>query len=255
MSGIDTAVDAAYNAGFRDANLVTAVAIAGAESSYDASQFTHQIPGNKVEDSVGLWQISLVYHPEYDKETLKDPRANADAAYKLSSGGSNWHPWSTYPVLYLAFVPVAKIAVANYMQRINASGTGTSGGSSGGGITPVNPIDPNSGVSIIPLPANSPAIDPQSKAASLACSNCSFLKTTFLPNNPIPVISSNIPACIACLADYLTKGLISIGINVGFILLVFLGLYLLFRPEIHEQINKAVDNVKNGVKTVAEVSV
>ena len=46
--------------------------------------------------SIGLWQIYTVAHPEYDAQRLTDPPYNAQAAYAISSSGTNWTPWSTY---------------------------------------------------------------------------------------------------------------------------------------------------------------
>ena len=46
--------------------------------------------------SVGLWQINLDYHPRYTRAELTDPEANAIAAFKISRGGTNWGPWTTY---------------------------------------------------------------------------------------------------------------------------------------------------------------
>lgn len=46
--------------------------------------------------SIGLWQINLRWHPEYDRSSLFDPNYNAKAAQEISSNGQNWQPWSTY---------------------------------------------------------------------------------------------------------------------------------------------------------------
>jgi hypothetical protein len=46
--------------------------------------------------SEGLWQVNLHAHPSYDPTKLFDPVYNAKAALAISSGGSNWHPWSTF---------------------------------------------------------------------------------------------------------------------------------------------------------------
>jgi hypothetical protein len=75
--------------GFPDANLAAAIAMA--ESGGDPNAYN-------TEGSYGLWQIDIKYHPEYasDPSVLFDPTTNARAAYKISSGGKDWSPWSTY---------------------------------------------------------------------------------------------------------------------------------------------------------------
>jgi Lysozyme like domain len=61
------------------------------------------------EDSVCWWQINLNAHPQYDRERLRtDPAYCAQAAYDVSNGGTNWHPWSTYTNgAYLRFIDQA----------------------------------------------------------------------------------------------------------------------------------------------------
>jgi len=46
--------------------------------------------------SLGLWQINLRAHPEFAAFALYDPEYNARAAFKVSAGGSNWKPWTTF---------------------------------------------------------------------------------------------------------------------------------------------------------------
>jgi hypothetical protein len=47
------------------------------------------------ENSIGLWQINVQAHPQYDAGSLFDPLANARAAVGVLGGGSPT-PWSTY---------------------------------------------------------------------------------------------------------------------------------------------------------------
>jgi LysM repeat protein len=72
------------------AELDTAVRIAGAESDLETT--AHNPYG---EDSRGLWQINVSAHgsPWGD---LFDPVTNARAMCDISSGGSDWTPWTTY---------------------------------------------------------------------------------------------------------------------------------------------------------------
>lgn len=101
----------AANAGFEGDDLITAVAIALAESSGD--------PGAVGDSgtSLGLWQIHYTVHPEFDKAQLFDPQYNANAAFQLYSNRGGFNDWSTYGDLpghnnaYLNYVDVASQAV------------------------------------------------------------------------------------------------------------------------------------------------
>lgn len=94
-------------AGFSGADLVTAVAIALAESGGNPNDYNSEpqdVPGRygriSVNDglgSQGLWQIYLAAHPEFAGENLLDPQTNANAAYSIYAvAGNNFTPWSTY---------------------------------------------------------------------------------------------------------------------------------------------------------------
>jgi hypothetical protein len=80
----------ATSVGFPDPGLAAAVAMA--ESGGDPSAYGDAQYGG----SVGLWQINLPAHPEYTAAELDDPTTNARAVYAISSGGTNWEPWTTY---------------------------------------------------------------------------------------------------------------------------------------------------------------
>ncbi len=94
-------------AGFSGSDLVTAVAIALAESNGGNpnayNKEPQDVPGNfgrsSPDDglgSVGLWQIYLAAHPEFAGENLLDPQTNANAAYAIYAVAGGFHPWSTY---------------------------------------------------------------------------------------------------------------------------------------------------------------
>lgn len=88
--------------GFPDPDTAAAIAMAESGGRPDATgDLTLGI-------SLGLWQINLRAHPEWkgrEKELL-EPDTNADAAYTISSGGTNWKPWTTYHTgAYLKFMP------------------------------------------------------------------------------------------------------------------------------------------------------
>ncbi|GAA4110903.1 hypothetical protein GCM10022284_61220 [Streptomyces hundungensis] len=91
----DLCAQVGYTAGFRGDALVTAVAVALAESSCNPSATNVQ---NNTPPSTdrGLWQINSYWHREIDDNCAFDPQCNANAAYAISSGGTDWGAWSTY---------------------------------------------------------------------------------------------------------------------------------------------------------------
>jgi Lysozyme like domain len=98
LLGIQSASDIsgyAETAGWTDSDLQVAVAIALAESGGDPNAVgdLNITPGG----SIGLWQINLQAHPEYDAQSLTDPQTNANAAYAIyQAAGNTFSPWSTY---------------------------------------------------------------------------------------------------------------------------------------------------------------
>ena len=83
----------AQNAGFSGFDLGIAVAIAYAESAGNPNAIGDLDLGT----SVGLWQINLAAHPEYDQQTLLDPQQNANAAFAIySAAGNSFSPWTTF---------------------------------------------------------------------------------------------------------------------------------------------------------------
>jgi hypothetical protein len=100
--------------GFPDPD--TAAAVAMAESSgYPHAQGDPRGPflpsPNGTSQSFGLWQVNHPSHPEFDPARLLEADYNAHAALLISSGGTNWNPWSTFhpqggrPPAYLQFMP------------------------------------------------------------------------------------------------------------------------------------------------------
>jgi len=87
----------ASNAGFSGGDLITAVAIALAESGGDPNAHGDlTLPGS---GSYGLWQIYAHAHPEFgpDFTQLYDPAINAAAAFSVySAAGNSFSPWSTF---------------------------------------------------------------------------------------------------------------------------------------------------------------
>lgn len=101
-----------YAAGWRGDDLVTAVAVALAESGGRAS--AHNMDG---EDSRGAWQINVGpgANPQYASLDLYNPTTNAAVAYRVwqSGGGRTFRPWTTYTGgAYRRYEDVARRAVA-----------------------------------------------------------------------------------------------------------------------------------------------
>ena len=101
LTGSALVAHAAYTAGFRGQALLTAVAIAMAESRGNPSARKN----DSIEDSVGLWQINIDPRKSWGRARarkhggasgLMDPYENARAAYDISNQGKNFNPWSTY---------------------------------------------------------------------------------------------------------------------------------------------------------------
>jgi|ERR1700750_343148 len=75
----------------------TATAIALAESRGNTTAHNSVPPDN----SYGLWQINMLAHTTKElnisqNSDLYDPMVNANAMAKISNGGTNWKPWTTY---------------------------------------------------------------------------------------------------------------------------------------------------------------
>jgi hypothetical protein len=131
----------AYHADFRQFGLVMSIAVCAAESSnyVDAiGRNTDKYTGKGISDDLGLWQINDYWqtdgighapnipHP-FHAESLYDisqygidsvASSNATAAFIVSSGGTNWSPWTTY-TNSLAF---GKITAADSTIRSTAVG-------------------------------------------------------------------------------------------------------------------------------------
>jgi hypothetical protein len=94
-------------AGFSGSDLITAAAIAEAESSGNPNALGDTDIGSGT-GSFGLWQINADAHPEYGPNfaQLYDPSTNAAAAYAIyKTAGYSFKPWSTYNSgAYLAYL-------------------------------------------------------------------------------------------------------------------------------------------------------
>jgi peptidoglycan hydrolase CwlO-like protein len=85
----------AQKAGFSGENLVIAVAVAMTESGSNANSIGRL-------HTYGLWQVLSSAHPSLinpsnpDASRWYDPYVNASFAWKISSRGTTWTPWSVY---------------------------------------------------------------------------------------------------------------------------------------------------------------
>lgn len=124
-SDIDKVANAAYAVGLRGDSLITAIAIAGAESGYRLGAHGDVSIGG----SYGPWQVYIPAHPEYSPEWLTESYLNnAQAMFQISGGGSNWNPWTTFfEGTYRKFLDEATEAAAR--------ATGETDGGTAGGTT------------------------------------------------------------------------------------------------------------------------
>ena len=102
----------ASKAGFIGANLVTAIAVALAESSGNPNAYNPETAAGTPAGlgSYGLWQIYLNAHPEFTGENLFDPQTNANAAFSVFTAAGGFTPWTTFNNgAYLQFVPIAQM--------------------------------------------------------------------------------------------------------------------------------------------------
>lgn len=108
----------AENAGFQGEDLITAVAVALAESSGNPDALGDIGIG---QGSFGLWQINSKYHPEFgpDFTTLYDPQTNANAAYQVyTAAGNSFSPWSTFKNgSYEQFMSSVAAAIAVFVTQ------------------------------------------------------------------------------------------------------------------------------------------
>lgn len=106
----------AAQAGFTGDALITAVAIAGAESGGDPQAYNPE-PGAaggtpSGMGSFGLWQIYRKAHAEFAKWDLMDPGQNAAAAYSIWAAGGSFRAWTTFKTgAYQRFMQAAAVAV------------------------------------------------------------------------------------------------------------------------------------------------
>jgi hypothetical protein len=107
-TGAALAAKAAQAAGFTGADLVTAVAVAGAESGYRPTA------RNSIGAS-GLWQILESAHRDlWSMGDWRDPAVNARMAFSVwKAAGRSWRPWTTWTGgSYARYMPTARTVVS-----------------------------------------------------------------------------------------------------------------------------------------------
>lgn len=131
-----TIAQAARSAGFRGNALVTAIAVALAESGGNTLASHRNTNGST---DYGLWQINTVHRNAFPElvpgGAWSDPATNAKMAWSISSHGRNWSPWVTYTNgRHRAFIGRARAAAgdAASLPPIDPA-PGVSGGGGGGG--------------------------------------------------------------------------------------------------------------------------
>ena len=82
-------------AGGSDSTCTVAVAVSLAESGGDCSAQNINTDSHHSIDR-GLWQINDYWHPEISNQCAYDCACNAKGALSISSGGSDFSPWSTF---------------------------------------------------------------------------------------------------------------------------------------------------------------
>ena len=119
----------ASGAGFSGADLVTAVAIALAESGGNPQAYNPERAAGAAQGagSFGLWQIYLQAHPEFSGVNLFDPQTNANEAYAVYSQAGGFSPWSTFKSgAYLAYADTVQQSIAPDVGSVTAADSSTS---------------------------------------------------------------------------------------------------------------------------------
>jgi Lysozyme like domain len=92
---ISEVIAVAQKAGFTGTGLITAVAIAIAESGLNPIAINYNNDSHNSVDR-GLWQINSYWHPEFTAPDIFNTDTNARAAYAISKGGKDFTPWVTF---------------------------------------------------------------------------------------------------------------------------------------------------------------
>lgn len=153
-------LQALYNAGFRGAALQRMAAIGMRESGGNPS--AHNGNAATGDDSWGWFQINYLGNLKASRtaqfgapqQLIASPQAQANAAWALSNGGTNFQPWTTNKGLPQAFLDDAQSGI----NQLTASGqiaVAPAGYSGGGGVATAS----NPGAAAAPVPFNPANVD------------------------------------------------------------------------------------------------
>lgn len=101
----ETVAQILFDVGFKGEAIVTALAVAKAESDLNAWALNYAAAGGIWGPTVGLFQVRVLLDPKaagnsMDRrralEPMKNAETNARFAYDLSGGGRSWRAWSAY---------------------------------------------------------------------------------------------------------------------------------------------------------------
>lgn len=111
-AGAAVAAAAAKAAGFTGSDLLTAVAVSGAESGWNPKA-THLNSDGSTD--FGMWQINSVHADLLAAGDWSDPFSNARMAYQIwRDAGGAWSPWSTFTSgAYMSKIPAAMAALGS----------------------------------------------------------------------------------------------------------------------------------------------
>jgi hypothetical protein len=94
-----------------------AYGVARAESGRRPTACNWTYPPAICECSVGLYQVFLSCHPQYDPSSLLDPWYAARAARDLSASGRDWRAWTTYTGgSFVAYISEARTAITDFIR-------------------------------------------------------------------------------------------------------------------------------------------
>lgn len=118
--------DVVRQAGFPASAQATAIAIALAESGGRTDAVNRKNSNGSVD--YGLFQINSIHKDLLARGSWTDPVSNARMAFSVSSGGTNWKPWTVYKTgAYRMFLARATLA----------------SGSSSSGVAPIDTVPVN----------------------------------------------------------------------------------------------------------------
>lgn len=106
-----------HQAGFRGEHLAESVAVVFAESSGIPNQRNVNTDKHHTTDRGG-WQINDYWHPEVSDAQADDPLQAAKAAYRISKGGKDFSPWTTWPAAARKKLTAARAAA----DRVESGG-------------------------------------------------------------------------------------------------------------------------------------